>query len=79
MTGAPTLQRQSNPASVTSQQLDPIRSDENGKLYVSFTFKQLTIFVPRTVIFGFRKEITDLKVHVFFAAAGVQTNQANDV
>lgn len=76
---ASTLQRQSNPTPLSSQQLDPIRADENSNAYVSFSFKQLTIFVPKAVIFGFRKEITDLKVHVFFAAAGVQRNQANDV
>jgi hypothetical protein len=71
------LPASSQPATI--QNLNPIRADEHGKILVTFARKSFTIFVPTAVILGARKEITDVKVHVFFAAAGVQGNVANDV
>lgn len=55
----------------------PIRTGEAG--LKSYNFGEFTIFIPTNVLLGARKEITNVKVHVFFAAGGVQGIDANDV
>ena len=57
----------------------PIRADEAGNLPPIFNFGQFSIFVPDPVWFASRKEFTNIKVHVFFAAGGVQGSDTNDI
>ena len=61
------------------ENLTPVRSDEAAKSLPIFTFGQFSIFVPERVILGSRKEITNVKVHVFFAAGGVGGADTNDI
>lgn len=68
------VQRQAVPETAA-----PIRADEAGKILSTFNFGQFSIFVPKQVLFGSRKEITNVKVHVFFAAGGVQGADTNDI
>jgi hypothetical protein len=76
--GAPhsgTLQRQA----ATQETAAPIRADEAGQTLPIFNFGQFSIFVPEKVALGARKEITNPKVHIFFAAGGVQGADTNDI
>ncbi len=57
----------------------PIRTDEAGKFLNSFRCGQFLVFIPLPVTLGSRKDITNLKVHVFFAAGGVLGPSENDV
>jgi Domain of unknown function (DUF4157) len=69
-----TVQRQTTP-----EVAQPIRANEGGKTLTTFNCGQFSIFVPRQVMLGSRKDITNLKVHIFFAAGGVQGADTNDV
>jgi hypothetical protein len=73
---AGTVQRQATSTPETAQ---PIRADEGGKALSTFRFGPFSIFVPRRVSLGSRKDVVDLKVHIFFAAGGVQGADTNDV
>ena len=59
--------------------LKPIRADEKGKILPTFSCGEHLIFVPERVTLGSRKEITNVKVHVFFAAGGVVGDRNNDI
>jgi hypothetical protein len=63
----------------TVENLAPIRADEGGKFLNSFRNGDFLIFVPRRVSISSRKELTDVKIHVFFAAGGVLGPTENDV
>lgn len=55
----------------------PIRTGEES--LHSYNFDQFSIFIPTNVLLGSRKDITDVKVHIFFAAGGVQAGISNDI
>src|SRR5438067_11644436 len=57
----------------------PIRSEEMVLPLATFAQGEFTIFVPSPLVALGNGAITDPKVHVFFAAAGVQGDIANDV
>ena len=57
----------------------PIHADEGGKFLNSFRVGEFLLFVPQRVTLGSRKEETNVKVHVFFAAGGVLGPTENDV
>jgi outer membrane protein OmpA-like peptidoglycan-associated protein len=63
----------------TVENLAPIRADEGGKFLNSFRNGNFLIFVPLPVSISSRKELTNVKVHVFFAAGGVLGSTENDV
>lgn len=71
---APTVQRQATPETAT-----PLRADEAGEVLSTSQFGQFEIFVPKGVLLSARRDITNVKVHIFFAAGGVQGSDTNDV
>lgn len=71
---SPTVQRQATPETAT-----PLRADEAGKVLSTSRFGQFEIFVPKGVLLSARGDITNVKVHIFFAAGGVQGSNTNDV
>ncbi|PZV00212.1 MAG: hypothetical protein DCF24_07740 [Cyanobium sp.] len=73
-----TLQRQAT-SQATDETATPIRADESNKILTTSNFGQFSIFVPENVLLGSRKEITNVKVHVFFAAGGVKGADTNDM
>lgn len=73
------VQRQANTEQAMNETAPPIRADEGGKSLSSFNFGQFSIFVPLAVSMGSRKDVENLKIHVFFAAGGVQGTRNNDL
>lgn len=67
------VQRQPTAAPVIEETAPPVRADEGGKSLGSFNFGQFSIFVPMAVTMGSRNDVDHLKVHIFFAAGGVQS------
>jgi outer membrane protein OmpA-like peptidoglycan-associated protein len=65
--------------SVDVENRGPIRADEGGKFLNSFRVGELLLFVPQRVTLGSRREETNVKVHVFFAAGAVIGPENNDV
>jgi outer membrane protein OmpA-like peptidoglycan-associated protein len=57
----------------------PIRADEGGKFLNSFRCGDFLVFIPRRVARSLRKDIKNVKIHVFFAAGGVLGDDTNDV
>jgi outer membrane protein OmpA-like peptidoglycan-associated protein len=57
----------------------PIRADEGGKFLNSFRCGDFLVFVPQRVTLGSRKDIKNVKVHVFFAAGGVLDRIVNGI
>ncbi|HTX76021.1 MAG TPA: DUF4157 domain-containing protein [Terracidiphilus sp.] len=68
-----TLRRQA-----TVETAPPIRADEN-QLLPTFNFGPFSIFVPAKLSRKAYADIATVKVHVFFAAGGVQGDNTNDV
>jgi hypothetical protein len=68
-----TLRRQA-----TVENAAPIRADED-RLLPTFNFGQFSIFVPGKLSRKAYADITNVKVHVFFAAGGVKGANTNDI
>jgi len=69
------VQRQTSQAK--EETAAPIRTGEES--LHSYNFDQFSIFIPTNVLLGSRKDITDVKVHLFFAAGSVQAGINNDI
>jgi hypothetical protein len=69
------LQRQQ----ATAENVSPIRADESGKTTTTYNFGQFSIFIPKRVTLASAQEDRNPKVHVFFAAGGVQGLDTNDI
>jgi hypothetical protein len=72
-----TLRRQAAPQA-TAETAAPIRADENTFM-PTFNFGQFSIFVPGKLSRKAYADITNVKVHIFFAAGGVQGADTNDI
>lgn len=72
-----TLRRQVT-SQAAAETAAPIRADEN-RLLPTFNFGQFSIFVPGKLSRKAYADITNVKVHVFFAAGGVQGANTNDI
>lgn len=77
--GAPSPARRTIHRQATAVSPVPIRADEAGTVSGGFDVGQFYVFVPEGVLLSARKEIANVKVHVFFAAGGVQGPDTNDV
>ncbi len=72
------VQRQT--AMAQTETATPIRAGEGA--LINYNFGQFSIFIPDNVELSTRadrKDITNLKVHLFFAAGDVQTSDTNDL
>ena len=72
-----TLRRQGT-SLATAETATPIRADDSGKILSTFNFGEFSIFVPYNITLNVPEHM-NVKVHVFFAAGGVQGSDTNDI
>jgi hypothetical protein len=69
------LQRQT----AVEENVPPLRADESAKTTTTYNFGEFSIFIPNRVTMGSAQEDRNPKVHIFFAAGGVQGLDTNDI